>query len=171
MTIRSLVAMIFAVCSIAPVLAPAEASARSGGLTINRGSVVRGFAPRPALQSSVNIRQGHAFATKSAAVSSIHAAHVAPVRRFSRIFGHRLLRNGIVVYYWPGYSYYWPGYGAGDFIGVVGPDQTMQPDADMPALPADGVATTVLRCGPQPFVVPSEAGGERTVIVTRCRRE
>jgi|EndMetStandDraft_7_1072992.scaffolds.fasta_scaffold604287_1 hypothetical protein len=161
MTIRSLVAIVFAVCSIASVFVPAEASARSGGLTINRGPVARSFAPRPAFQSSVHIPQGRALVTKGAAVSSIHATHVAPVRRFSRIFGHRHLRNGIVVYYWPGYS-------AGDFIGIAEPYPT---DVDVPLLPQDGVATTGRRCGPQEFVVPSEAGGERTVIVTRCRSE
>lgn len=153
MTIRSLVASVFAVCSIALVLAPAEAFARSAGLAINRGPVVRSFAPRPALQSPVHIQQGRAFATKGAAGPGIHVTHQAPAKRFRRIFGSRLPRNGIGVFYGPVYS-------PDDFIGI-----------GTPPLPEDDVTTIGRRCGPQAFVVPSESGGERTVTVTRCISE
>ena len=164
MTIRSLHASALVVCSIASVFVPAEASARAGGLTISRGPIIRSPAPRPALQSSVHIPARRALATKSAAVPSIHASHVTPAKRYRRIFGPGLPLNGVGVYYGPIYS-------PGNFTEIVGQYPTMEPVADMPPLPDGDVAAIGRRCGPQAFVVPSEAGGERTVTVTRCSNE
>jgi hypothetical protein len=39
-----------------------------------------------------------------------------------------------------------------------------------PPLEGDGVAVG-RRCGSQTVIVPSEAGGERPITITRCRRE
>lgn len=151
----------FAVCSIASVFVPAEALARSGGLTGHRGSVVRHSAPRRAAQPSIHIQQGRALATTSAVVPSSHAAHVAPVKRYRRIFGRRLPRGGIGVYYGPIYGF-------GDFTDVDGPYPTMLSATGTPPFADDEVETIGRRCGSQAFVVPSEVGGERTVTVTRC---
>jgi hypothetical protein len=151
----------------AAVLPPVEASARSGGLTIGRGPMVRGpmvrgptvraAVLRPGLRSSLLTRRGPALIAKSAVVRHIQPAPLASVRRFHRVFGARLPRNGIGVYY---------GYNPDDFIGTA-----PQMVANMPALPEDDGIVTSRRCGSQIVVVPSEAGGERRITVTRCRSE
>jgi hypothetical protein len=161
MMIRSLVASVFAVCGIASVLVPAEASARSGGLTSSRAPVVRNSAPRRAAQPTVHIRQERALATKSAAAPNIHATHVPPATRYRRIFGRRLPRNGIGVYYGSVY-------GLGDFTWIDGQYPILLSATGTPPLPEDDGVTSARRCGSQAFVVPSEVGGERTVTVTRC---
>ena len=165
MMFRSLVASLCTVCCIACVLAPVEASARSGGSTIGRGLALRGAVPRPALQPSVHIGRGPALVTSGAAVPNIHPAHVAPVQRFRRVFGARLPRNGIGVTYG---SIYDPG----GVIGPVGQYAPVQTVADMPPLrEGDGAVVIGRRCSSQTVVVPSEAGGERPITVTRCRSQ
>ena len=163
MVFRSLVAGVCTVCSIAAAMAPVEASARPGGSTIARGLVLRGGMLRPALQPSVHIGRAPALVTSGAAVPNFHPAHVAPVQRFRRVFGARLPRNGIGVYYG---SIYDPG----DVIGAVGQVAPVQTVADVPPLrEGDGAAVIGRRCSSQTVVVPSEAGGERPITVTRCR--
>ena len=147
------------------MLAPVEASARSGGLAIGRGPVLRAAVPRPALQPSLHIGRAPALVTKSAALPNLRPARVAPVQRFRRVFGARLPRNGIGVSYG---SIYDPG----DFIGVAGPYPPVQMVANTPPLrEGDGAVAGGRRCSSQTVVVPSETGGERPVTVTRCRSE
>jgi len=165
MAFRILVASLCTVCCIASVLAPVEASARPGGSTIGRGLGFRGAVPRPALQPSVHIGRAPALVTGGAAVPNFHPAHVAPVQRFRRVFGARLPRNGIGVYYG---SIYDPG----DAIGAIGPYAPVQAVADV-AAPREGDGAVVIgrRCSSQTVVVPSEAGGERSIKVTHCRSQ
>ena len=164
MMFRSLVASVCTVCCIAAVLPPVEASARSGGLTIGRGLMFRGAVLRPGLRPSVRIGRGPALVAKSAVVPNIQPAQVAPVRRFRRVFGARLPRNGIGVYYGSIYN-------PDDFIGAAWQYPPVQTVADMPPLLEGDDVVIGRRCGSQTVVVPSEAGGERPITVTRCRSE
>ncbi len=165
MAFRILVASLCTVCCVACVLAPVEASARPGGSAIGRGLLFRGAVPRPALQPSVHIGRVPALVTGGAAVPNFHPAQVAPVQRFRRVFGARLPRNGIGVYYGSSYD-------SGDVIGAVGQYAPVQAVADLPA-PGEGAGAAVIgrRCSSQTIVVPSEAGGERPITVTRCRSQ
>jgi hypothetical protein len=146
-------------------MAPVEASARPGGSTIARGLVLRGGMLRPALQPSVHIGRGPGLVTNGAAVPNLHPAQVAPVQRFRRVFGARLPRNGIGVYYG---SIYDPD----DVIGAAGQVAPVQTVADV-AAPREGDGAGVIgrRCSSQTVVVPSEAGGEWSITVTRCRSQ
>jgi hypothetical protein len=151
------------VCCIASALAPVEASARPGGSTIGRGLLFRGAVPRPALQPSVHIGRAPAPVAGGAAVPNFNPAHVAPVQRFRRVFGARLPRNGIGVYYGSSYD-------PGGVIGAVGPYAPVQAVADVAApRESDGAVVIGRRCSSQTVVVPSEAGGERPITVTGCR--
>lgn len=165
MAFRILVAGLCAVCCIVAVLAPVEASARPGGSAIGRGLLFRGAVPRPALQPSVHIGRAPALVTGGAAVPNFHPAHVAPMQRFRRVFGARLPRNGIGVYYGSSYD-------PGDVIGAVGPVAPVQAVADV-AAPREGAGAVAggRRCNSQTVVVPSEAGGERPITITRCRSQ
>jgi hypothetical protein len=163
MVFRILVASLCTVCGIVAVLAVGEASARPGGLAIGRGLLFRGAVPRPAPQPSVHIGRAPALVTGGAAVPNFHPAQVAPVQRFRRVFGARLPRNGIGVYYGSIY-------GPSDVIGAAGQYAPVQAVADVPA-PGEGASAAVIgrRCSSQTIVVPSEAGGERPITVTGCR--
>jgi hypothetical protein len=164
MMFRSLVTAVCTVCWFAAVLPPVEASARSGGLTTGSGLMFRGAIPRPGLRPAVRIGQGPALVAKGAVVSAVVAniqpVHVAPVRRFRRVFGARLPHNGIGVFYGSIYN-------PDDFTGVP-PVQTI---ADTPPLLAGDSIVMARRCGAQIVVVPSEAGGERPITITRCRSD
>jgi hypothetical protein len=165
MTFRSLAASLCAVCCIGSVLAPLEASARSGGPSIGRGLVLRGAVLRPALRPSFHFGRGPALVTRGAVVPNIQPAHVAPVQRSRRVFGARLPRHGIGVTYGSIYD-------AGDVIGVAWQVPPVQTVADMPPLrEGDRVAAIGRRCSSQTVVVPSEAGGERPITVTSCRSQ
>jgi hypothetical protein len=165
MIFRRLVASICTVGCIISVLAPIEASARSGGLTTGSGRGFHGAGPRPALPPAVHSGRARTLVTRSAAVPIIHPAHVAPVRRFHRVFGARLPRDGIGVYYGSIYN-------PDDFIGVVGQYPHVQAIANTPPLREDDGAVVIgRRCSSQTVVVPAEAGGEQPITVTRCRSE
>ena len=85
------------------------------------------------------------------------------MQRFRRVFGARLPRNGIGVYYGSSYD-------PGDVIGAVEPYAPVQAIADVAALrDGDGAVVIGRRCSSQTVVVPSEAGGERPITITRCR--
>jgi hypothetical protein len=87
------------------------------------------------------------------------------VRRFHRVFGARLPRDGIGVYYGSIYN-------PDDFIGVVGQYPHVQAIANTPPLREDDGAVVIgRRCSSQTVVVPAEAGGEQPITVTRCRSE
>ena len=96
--------------SLADVAPTRESTfAKPGPRTLFRGAV-----PRPALQPSVHIGRAPALVTGGAAVPNFHPAHVAPMQRFRRVFGARLPRNGIGVYYGSSYD-------PGDVIGASWP--------------------------------------------------
>jgi hypothetical protein len=164
MMFRSFVASACVVCCIAAVLSPVEASARSGGLTIGRGVMVQGAVARPGLRPSVLIGRGPVIAAKRAVVPNIHLARRTPVQRFRRVFGARLPRKGIGVFFGSTFD---PSY----FTGGAGQYPLAQTMADStPLLGGDGIVLG-RRCGSQTVFVPSEAGGERPITVTRCRSE
>ena len=164
MMFRSLVASVCTVCCVAALLPPVEASARAGGLTVGRGLMFRGAVPRPGLRRSILIGRGPALVGKTAVAPHIQPRQAAPVRRFRRVFGARLPRNGIGVYYGPIYN-------PDDFIGAPWQYPPVQTVADTaPFLAGDGVVIG-RRCGSQTVIVPAESGGERPITVTRCRRE
>ena len=157
MMFRSLVASIGTFGCIISVLAPVEASARSGGLMVGRGPGFHGAVPRPALPPAVHSGQAPTPVTRSAAVPTIPPALGAPVRRFHRVFGPRLPPGGIGVSYGSIYN-------PDDFIGAGGQIADTPPQND-------GVVVVGRRCSSQTVVVPAEAGGERPITVTRCRSE
>jgi hypothetical protein len=164
MMFRSLVASVCAVCCIASVLSPVEASARLGGSTIGRGLMFHEAVPRPGLRPSVRIGRGPALVARSAVTRNIHRAHVVPVRRFRRVFGPRLPLNGIGVNYGSNYD-------PGDYSGAAWQYPPVQTVADTPSLFEGDSGVIGRRCGSQTVVVPSEAGGERPITVTRCRSQ
>jgi hypothetical protein len=159
MMLRSLVASVFAVGCIAAVLGPVEASARAGGLTVGRGVMVHGAVARPGLRRAVLIGRMPAVVPKRAVVPNFHVAHRTPVQRFRRVFGPRLPRNGIGVFYGSTFD---PDY----FTGAAG----QYPAQVVVDSPSDGIVP-VRHCGSQTVVVPSEAGGERPITITRCSSE
>jgi hypothetical protein len=85
------------------------------------------------------------------------------MQRFRRVFGARLPRNGIGVFYGSTFD---PDYVAGTG-GPYFPAQTVDTTG---VLAGDGIVLG-RRCGSQTVFVPSEAGGERPITVTRCRSE
>src|SRR3954469_5054971 len=150
MMFRSLVAGVCAVCCIASVLSPVEASARLGGSTMGRGLMFHGAVPRPGLRPSVRIGHGPALGARSAVIRNVHRAHVAPVRRFRRVFGPHLPRNGIGVNYGSNYD-------SGDYTGAAWQYPAVQTVADTPSLlEGDSGMIVRRRCGSQTVVVPSE---------------
>lgn len=164
MMFRSLVASACALCCIAAMLSPVEASARSGGLTVGRGLMVRSAVVRPGLRPSVLIGRRPALVARSAVVPHIQQARGTPAPRFRRVFGARLPRNGIGVFYGSVYN-------PDDFTGATSQYPPVQVVADTaPLLESDGIAIS-RRCGSQTVIVPSEAGGKRTITVTRCANE
>ena len=148
MVFRNLVAFVYVLCASTAIL-PVETSARAGGSAIGRGLMFRGAVAR----LPVSIGRGRSFVTPHAAVTHVHAA---PTRRFRRAFGARLPNNGIGVYYGPSYD-------PGDLTGA----------ASTSTMPVAGNEIAVLsrHCYSETIVVPSEAGGERSITVTRCRSE
>jgi hypothetical protein len=161
MVFRSLVAGVCTACCIVAVLPPPEASARSGGLTIGRGLMARGAGLRP----SVLIGRRPAPVAKHVVVRDVQPAHGTPVRRFRRVFGARLPRNGIGVSYGSIYS-------PNDFIGAGWQYAPATTVADMPPLVEDDDGAMLgRRCGAQTVVVPSEAGGARPITIWRCHSE
>lgn len=159
MMFRSLVAGAWTICFVALALPPVEASARSGGLTTGRGSMVRATVVQGGLRSSFLTRRGPALVAKNAVFRYAQPAHAAPVQRFHRVFGARFPRNGIGVY---DGSIYNPD----DYVGTA--PQTV---SNAPELPEDEDVLIGRRCGSQSVVVPSEAGGERRITVTYCGSE
>jgi hypothetical protein len=86
------------------------------------------------------------------------------VRRFRRVFGARLPRNGIGINYGSNYD-------PGDYTAAAWQYPAMQTVADTPSLLEAESGVIGRRCGSQTVVVPSEAGGERPITVTRCRSQ
>ncbi|MEA2907910.1 MAG: hypothetical protein QOI12_5297 [Alphaproteobacteria bacterium] len=161
MMFRSLLASACAVCCIASVLVPVEASARVGGGGLMRG---RGLVPAgavlPGLRRTVRAHHGHVPVARGPAVANLKLLRRNRVRRFHRAFGPNLPRDGIGVYYGsPDYS--------GDLIGSADQDAVVQTVADTPSF-RDGEGAG-RRCGWRTIVVTAEAGGVRPVTVSACR--
>jgi hypothetical protein len=151
------------------LLAPVEAPARGGGFMAGRAGFAHGafhsfvgqsfVQPRPA--PAPGAIQGHGFRIGSAAL--------APRLRFRRFFGTGLPLAGIGITY-GGYDYYG---GYGDQIAEAGAygQPVYYPAADnFIPVPQAGYPFPSDRgvCRSQTLTVPSEAGGQRKVTITRC---
>jgi hypothetical protein len=156
MIVRSFATVCCAVFLFAVAFAPVDATARSGGLTVQGGRHIGGgvapAGPRPALHTGKVTK--FLGATPVKAVHLHKHDHVAPIRRFKRFFGPRFPLSGVVVFYGPTY------------------DPVLY-DTAVP-IPMNGAAPgeedSGRGCRSHTIVVPSESGGERQVTVTQCNQ-
>ena len=153
---RAFAAGFCAICCIGFLLAPSEASARSGGIA---GRSLAMGAPRaPRVGALPLVRPGQIPpVVNAAAVGGFRALRAAPARRFHRVFRHRVPFVGVAAY--------------GPY---VVPDDAVAPPfpqtlANVRPVPSgEPVVVNGRICFAQSYIVPSEAGGTRPVIVTRC---
>ncbi len=162
MTNRTIAAAYLALCCVGLALAPIEAAAGPGGVGGRGGAI---GAPRAGALPLVRPGQVPLLKPQGPAVNS---ALPGGLRRFHRGFarGHgKFFRRGVPAIagiYAPDGIY---PYGVPDGGTALLPDRQM---AVRPTPPGDPVVVNGRICFAQAYLVPSEAGGTRSVKVTRC---
>ena len=163
MTNRTVAATFLAICCVGLGLAPIEAAAGPGGVG-GRGVAIG--APRVGALPLVRPGQVPLLKPQGPAVNP---AIAGGLRRFHRGFarGHgRFFRGGVPALAGidaPGGIYPYGEPGAGSAVLWPGPQTAVRPTP-----PGDPVVVNGRICFAQAYLVPSEAGGTRSVKVTRC---